>query len=78
MNPSRWKREHRIAFAIAVVVGVIFGIITGYFAFAISRGASGAPGVKYWLQYFPLDVLGWAVIGGACGGLVVYARRLLS
>ena len=80
MNPLNWKREHKVALAIAIGTGCIFGIIVGYFVFASSALPQyGAQPFEIWLSYpIRYGVHWWAIVGGLFGGSIFYVKRLNS
>lgn len=79
MNPLLWKREHKLALGLAVMIGCIAGIVTGYLVHAAPGGGRT---FYYWLFGFfgqgPIEngVFLWAIAGGLIGGVIVYIKRL--
>jgi hypothetical protein len=65
MNPLHWRREHQIAFLVAVVFGAGVGIFIGIRQVEQSAG----PG---WL-HFAL----WGVAGAMLAGAGAYIRQLI-
>lgn len=65
MNPFHWKREHQIAFLIAVVFGAGMGIYIGLRQ--IEPSADG-----YWLH-----VGLWGVAGALLAGAGAFIRQLM-
>jgi FtsH-binding integral membrane protein len=65
MNPFHWKREHQIAFLVAVVFGAGMGIYIGLRQIEPSAGG-------YWLH------MGlWGVAGAVLAGTGAYIRQLI-
>jgi hypothetical protein len=79
MNPFTWRLEHRIALALAFVVGAALGVVLGYLLYASARGADGALSFHYWLKH-PLRFAGlwWGLFGGVVGAAIIYIKRLSS
>ncbi len=79
MNPYNWSGNERIAAVLTIVIGVIVGIIAGYFVYAVSGGADGVSSFARWLDY-PLRSgwIWWALTGAVVSIAVIYIRRLLS
>lgn len=79
MNPLNWSRNEKIAAALTVAIGVVVGVIVGYFAYAISRGASGARPLWDFLDYpMRFGWIWWALTGAAIAVALIYIRRLTS
>jgi hypothetical protein len=80
MNPLKWKQEHQAALILAIVLGVSLGEVTGYFASAMSAGASGFYRFGRWLgsEYETAATVGWGLFGGFVGAGFIYLKRLNS
>jgi hypothetical protein len=59
-NPLTWKREHQIALACAIAIGLFFGFIAGLYVFEPHGYSTGDLGVastgQNCTQYFILDI----------------------
>jgi hypothetical protein len=69
-DPRRWKREHRGAFFIAIMLGAVAGI---YWQF--SRESWGYSDWQH--EVFLAHLLGRAVFVAFAAGAFVYVRQLL-
>jgi hypothetical protein len=81
MNPLRWHREHQIALALSIGIGILIG---GWLSWGQIRDCAIG-----WTNGFGyLDVSGFLtdckaalfvkpILGGAIGGGIVYIRQLL-
>ncbi len=77
MNPLRWKREHQIALAGAVLVGFALGLAFGYardthfssfwewFVTALNPNYPGTGGI------------GWSVFGAFMGAAAIYVVQVM-
>jgi hypothetical protein len=65
MNPLYWKREHQIAFFLAVVLCAIIGIFAG-----VRR-------VEYSTDLYWLWVGLWGAAGAAMGAIGAFIRQLM-
>lgn len=85
MNPLQWKREHRLALAIAIGLGAAIAAIT---AFAVLNPADYRGTLALYCEwqdryctYFRAGywfvALIWATLGAAAAGTLVYIRQLL-
>ena len=70
---DNWKKEHRIALAIAAGVGGVVGLILGF----VQRGHRYL-GLGDWMKEEPMDALLWLVIGAAVVVGVIVAWREFS
>jgi len=92
MNPLYWKREHRVALAIAIVIGAAVGIVVGYFAYAAEMGIATTSFIN-WLKgpfrysnqrafhvthLLDLAALWWGLFGAGIGAGVAYVRHLTA
>ncbi|HWN48554.1 MAG TPA: hypothetical protein VNO18_01750 [Xanthobacteraceae bacterium] len=87
----KWPREHKIALAIAIAVGWIIGVLTGYLASVAGRPDYYPPTLGTWLfgrwnwsyngelsvRYFPWASLAWGFTGGVVSAAVIFVRQLL-
>jgi hypothetical protein len=79
MNPFGWSREGQMALVLAAVLGAPFGMLVGYFAYAVGTGAGGAISFGPWLfdwSYHPSRFFGWGAFGAIAGASFVYISRI--
>lgn len=62
------------AAAVYIALGIVVGVLVGYFVSAAGYGASGLS-FNVWLTYRPLTPAAWAAAGAICGLLLYTIRR---
>jgi len=88
IDPRTWKREHKIALLLAIVLGAALGAWVGGRAFAPSTDMGGWTVIArnycgwhicadLWFVDLPPSVVGWSFLGAVMGGVLVYIRQLL-
>jgi hypothetical protein len=80
-NPLTWEGRHRVALALAAVIGAACGVVLGYIVGAIGEGAGGASSFRLWLTYagfggrVPYSVW-WGLFGALVAACIIYIGRL--
>lgn len=88
MNPLTWKREHQIALACAIALGLFVGVIAGlrivdygnyssWYFWCVHRGLQHCTYGYSWYPGYWLLVGVWGVIGGLIAAALVYIWQLL-
>ena len=80
MNPLAWPRQKKAALALALLVGIVLGVVIGYFVYASSRGGGGAVSFSSWLEgslQFRRPGIWWGLTGGAVAAALFYVRLLV-
>jgi hypothetical protein len=89
MNPLTWKREHQLAFLLAIALGALLGLLVGinevsgphsfrWGALWCERTARGAnANCTYLLTGYGLLVFTWVITGALVAATMIYIRQLL-
>lgn len=79
------SKNDRAALFLSVAVGLVLGLVVGYFVYALGRGASGGGSFVYWVEdsvtpHFQGGLqrsgLYWSLGGGAIAAALFYIRVL--
>jgi hypothetical protein len=79
----RWPHQHKIALAIAMAVGWLFGVLLGFFVTVLGEPAYRRPTLGTWLfggsygYEFPWASLAWGIAGAIVSAAIIYAVQLL-
>jgi len=85
LDPRLWKREHQVALACAVALGVSIGLVCGIqltdtytgFRWGALYCPHGEYSCSYLLTGYRLAIIEWMTGGGIAGAALVYIRQLL-
>jgi hypothetical protein len=70
MNPLAWRREHQAALLLGTVLGIVAGLLVGFFHHDIHLA-----NLQQWILSW--SSFRWAVLGAFFGAGLIYVQRLL-
>jgi hypothetical protein len=70
MNPLTWRREHQVALLLGIALGIVAGLVVGYFHHDIHIAT-----LQQWILGW--SSIRWAVLGALFGAGLIYVQRLL-
>ena len=78
MNPFRSSKSNQVALALTILLGIVVGLVVGYFAFGTESGPEGNLSFWDWFTY-RYDIGVWWALGGAITAATwLYVKLLVS